>query len=211
MAHSTLSGVTMQLRQFSRFQGNEYQESTITNLAEFTSCVITKMDKYIQTDAIYLDLAKAFDSVNVTLLIQKLNIMGLNEQLLKWIESYLNGRQQIVKLNDVMSNSINVTSGTGQGYPIGATLFILFIIDLPHHTLESILQSFADDTRLWKHIENFEDCQELQNDLNKIVKYFRDNRLKLNIKKSNCISYHRGQLQYEFEYTIDNEKINRVK
>ncbi|XP_055308107.1 uncharacterized protein LOC129572189, partial [Sitodiplosis mosellana] len=92
--------------------------STITNLAEFTSCAILGMENHIQTDAIYLDIAKAFDSVNVDLLINKLAIMGLNEQLLKWIKSYLHGRQQIVKLNNDMSSPIDVTSGTGQGYPI---------------------------------------------------------------------------------------------
>ncbi|XP_055307463.1 uncharacterized protein LOC129571673, partial [Sitodiplosis mosellana] len=92
--------------------------STITNLAEFTSCAILGMENHIQTDAIYLDIAKAFDSVNVDLLIRKLAIMGLNEQLLKWIKSYLHGRQQIVKFDNDMSSPIDVTSGTGQGYPI---------------------------------------------------------------------------------------------
>lgn len=182
-------------------------KSTITNLAEFTSRVI---EKRIQTDAIYLDIAKAFDSVNVELLIQKLNVMGLNEQLLKWIESYLHDRQQIVKLDETISKPIEVTSGTGQGYPIGPTLFLLFIIDLPRHIKNSIVQSFADDTRLWKHIECYNDCMALQADLDNLVKYFDRNQLKLNVSKTKFISYHRGELNFDFTYSILGVHIDRV-
>ena len=162
-------------------------KSTTTNLVEFTSRAILGMESQIQTDAIYLDIAKAFDSVNIDLLIHKLTIMGLNQQLLRWIESYLHDRQQIVKLNNDMSSPIEVTSGTGQGYPIGATLFLLFIIDLPKQIGNSILQSFADDTRLCKHIKRYNDCLELQDDLNKLVAYFKRNYLKLNVSKTKFI------------------------
>ncbi|XP_031634226.1 uncharacterized protein LOC116347671 [Contarinia nasturtii] len=92
--------------------------STITNLVEFTSKTIINMGRRYQTDAIYLDIAKAFDSVNLNLLIQKLEIMGLNEQLLKWIKSYLSGRRQIVKIANIKSDPIEVTSGTGQDIPL---------------------------------------------------------------------------------------------
>ena len=184
--------------------------STITNLAEFTSCAILGMENHIQTDAIYLDIAKAFDSVNIDLLIRKLTIMGLNQQLLRWIESYLHGRQQIVKLNSDMSSPIEVTSGTGQGYPIGATLFLLFIIDLPKHIRDSTLQSFADDTRLWKHIRNYEDCLQLQADLNELVAYFNRNQLKLNVSKTKFITFYRRGMRFNFKYLIGHEQIERV-
>ncbi|XP_055309892.1 uncharacterized protein LOC129573426 [Sitodiplosis mosellana] len=98
------------------------------------SGVKTKIDNYRG-----VALQCAFDSVNIELLIQKLSIMGLNGEILNWIQSYLDGRQQVVKLNEAMSKTIEVTSGTGQGYPIGATLFLLFIIIIIiiiilHHT-----------------------------------------------------------------------------
>ena len=185
-------------------------KSTTTNLVEFTSNVISGMAKGMQSDAIYLDIAKAFDSVNIELLIRKLAIMGLNKQLLEWIKSYLHDRKQIVKLNENVSNPIEVTSGTGQGYPIGATLFLLFIIDLPKHVKESILQSFADDTRLWKQIKRIEDCFELQADLDRLVRYFRLNKLELNVLKTKFVSFHRGSLKFNYKYSIDNEKIERV-
>jgi len=94
---------------------------------------------------------------------------------------------------------------------IGATLFLLFIVDLPHYSVESELQSFADDTRLWKHIRCNEDCVALQKDLNRVVEYFKRNRLQLNVNKTKSVIYHRGSLKHDFDYTIDSKKIERVK
>lgn len=184
--------------------------STITNLAEFTSCALINMEKRIQTDAIYIDIAKAFDSVDIKLLLHKLKIMQLNTQVLNWIESYLSDRQQIVKINGVKSNPIEVTSGTGQGYPIGATLFILFLIDLPFVVKDCHIQSFADDTRLWKQLKSLDDCQKLQDDLNRIVEYFKNNQLRLNVSKTKMISYYRCSLKFDIDYIIDGDLIERV-
>ena len=92
---------------------------------------------------------------------------------------------------------------------IGATLFLLFIVDLPHYSVESELQSFADDTRLWKHIRCNEDCVALQKDLNRVVEYFKRNRLQLNVNKTKSVIYHRGSLKHDFDYTIDSKKIKK--
>lgn len=110
------------------------------NLADFLSNVMNGMSTSKQVDAIYLDIKKAFDSVDINLLFHKLNIMGLNEQLLNWLRNYLSQRQQMVRIDSTnISKPINVTSGVRQGYPIGATLFILFLIDLP---ADFIMHSF---------------------------------------------------------------------
>ena len=186
-------------------------KSTVTNLAEFASEALCNMENSIQTDAINVDLEKAFDSPNIDLLVEKLNVMGLNWQLLNWIASYLQNREQIVKLNDAMSIPIKVTSGTGQGYPIGATLFLLFIVDLPKCIVSSKLQSFADDTRISKPIADINDCQKLQDDLNRLVEYIEHNNLKLNVKKTNYITYHRGKLNIDYKYTVKGEPIERAK
>lgn len=85
-------------------------------------------------------------------MVHKLRIMGLNYQLLNWISSYMNGRRQIVKFIDFESDSNNFTSGTGQGYPIAATLFVLFVAELPYFSGNSSILSFADDVRLSQHI-----------------------------------------------------------
>lgn len=186
-------------------------KSTTTNLIEFTSSTIEKMEHHIPTHAVEIDLVKAFDAISVELLLQKLETMGLNNQLLNWIKSYLNERKQIVKLKTTLSDPIEVTSGTGQGYPIGATLFLLFIIDLPRYVTSSRLQSLADDTRLWKHITCKNDCLEFQDDLNRIVEYFKRNNLKLNTDKTKFMLFHRTGETFEYDYYIDGEKIEKVK
>lgn len=163
---------------------------------------------------LYIDLAKAFDSVNVDLLIKKLKFMGLNNQLVDWIESYLDNRKQIVKVGNIKSNAIEVLSGTGQGYPIAASLFLMFIIDLPLHKGNSSILTFADDARLTHHITSINDCKMLQNDLINITEYFKANQLKLNIKKTKMIRFHRSGKIIDYEYNIDGiiiEKVNQIR
>lgn len=185
-------------------------KSTVTNLLEFTSSTLNHMDSNTQTDAIYLDVAKAFDSVNIELLLHKLSIMGLNNQILDWIREYLRERQQIVKLDNEKSSPIDVTSGTGQGYPIGPTLFLLMVIELPHCVLNSMVSSFADDVRLWMHVTNQDDCVTLQEDLNRITQFYQRNQLKLNVKKTKMMRFHRFGGILDFNYKIGDEVIART-
>lgn len=117
------------------------------------------MKTNIQVDAIYLDISKAFDSFDVELLCYKLELMGLHPQLLNWLRDYLSDRKQIVKLNQTcMSKPINVSSGVGQGYPLGVELFKLFIADAPFYSLKASIYLFADDAKLVSPINSIDDC-----------------------------------------------------
>lgn len=185
--------------------------STITNLVDFTTSAKNGITTHKQVDTIYLDLSKAFDSVDTNLLCHKLQTMGLNQQILHWIKSYLHNRKQIVKLDSkTMSKNVNVSSGVGQGYPIGATLFIMFVIDYPYYIKNSMLHIFADDSKLSKPISNQIDCEKLQEDLIAANEFFKINRLKLNATKSKQISFHRGNNPIILDYTVNNTAIERV-
>lgn len=75
---------------------------------------------------------KDFDSVIVTLLLYKLRIMGVNQQIIDWIAEYFNGIQKLVWIgSNATSSPINVISGVGQGSAISSLLFNLFLFDLP--------------------------------------------------------------------------------
>lgn len=137
--------------------------------------------------------------------------MGLNSQFLKWITEYLNGRQQFVKIDSTtISNAINVSSGVGQGYPIGATLFTLFMYETQFYLTSSKLHLFADDGKVSMPVNSSSQCENLQNDLNSVSRFFEASHLFLNTVKSKCITYFRGNNPIHYTYTINNKVINRT-
>lgn len=185
--------------------------STISNLTEFTSSIRSGMKSHNQVDSIYLDISKAFDSVDTQLLCHKLQIMNLNYKILNWIEAYLKNRQQIVKINSQStSKPVNVTSGVGQGYPIGATLFIMFLMDLPYYIEDSMIHLFADDSKISKAINSIDDCKVLQNDLTSAKYFFDINCLKLNVNKTKQITYCNKKTSLIHNYSLENRFIERV-
>ena len=103
-----------------------------------------------QVDVIYLDFAKAFDSVNHNLLIYKLAKLGLSGGTLKWILSYLSDRELQVKIKGNLSDPFVAPSGVPQGSHLGPLLFILFINDINNELRYVIVLIFADDKNFQK-------------------------------------------------------------
>ena len=114
------------------------------------------------TDAIYLDYAKAFEKVDHQLLIKKLHRYGFNEHLVLWFNSSLTHRSQHVVVNGIASFIAAVLSGVPQGSVLRPFLSILFINDMQLCIKHSIIRFFADDTRVLKHIS----CQKHVSELN---------------------------------------------
>ena len=106
---------------------------------------------------VYLDLKKAFDTVDHKILIKKLSAYGIRGNILNWFESYLSDRQQFVFMNGIKSSTKKVTCGVPQGSVLGPLLFILYINDLSSASelLYPIL--FADDTSVFIEGDNLEE------------------------------------------------------
>ena len=104
------------------------------------------MDEGRYTGAVFVDLQKAFDTVNHQVLLNKLYSIGLDEMSLQWFESYLSERRIVTMINNVMSNERVLTHGVPQGSLLGPLLFTIFRNDLPKIFNLCHVHLYADDT-----------------------------------------------------------------
>jgi hypothetical protein len=185
--------------------------STVTQLLQVFTNINNILDKGDQTDVIYFDLSKAFDSVPHKLLLEKLKTFGICGTLHAWISNYLTNRLQRVTLNGASSNWLHVTSGVPQGSILGPLLFILYINDLPNCLSENTLCAiFADDTKIYRHITSHQDLDILQRDINTVNKWSKAWGLTFNKKKCTVISIKRNNKPLEYIYCMDNTQLPRT-
>ena len=159
--------------------------STEYAIADIYDKLIQNLDEGLNSCAIFLDLAKAFDSVSHKILLQKLHCYGIRGTALDLFTSYLTSRSQFVKLpNGIKSSLTEVEFGVPQGSILGPILFLLFINDLPNAT-DFYVKLFADDTFLCSQNSDFSLLQdEVDFELEKVFVWLASNKLTLNIKKS---------------------------
>ena len=116
---------------------------------------------------IFIDLPKAFDTVNHNILLMKLEHYGIRDSALRWFASYLNQRKQFVSINGVNSELRELSCGVPRGSVLGPLLFLIYINDLPNISNKLDIFLFADDTNIYYENESF---KELENIVNKELK-----------------------------------------
>ena len=186
--------------------GFRSNRSCLTQMLDHFDDIYEGFTRGEDTDSIYLDYAKAFDKVDLDLLILKLKKYGFGNKLVDWIQSFLSDREQVVVLNGVHSDIAKVLSGVPQGTVLGPLLFIFFINDLEQVMTSSTVSFFADDTRVSKQISCYEDCMLLQDDLYKILDWSRRNNMKLHEQKFELLNHlHNSKSSiYELPFVVEN-------
>ena len=165
------------------------------------------LDNKKPVDIIYLDFEKAFDKVPHKRLIAKLKSHGINGGIKDWIEDWLSYRKQRVVLNGKESPWTDVSSGVPQGSVLGPILFTIYINDIDSD-IKSKVSKFADDTKLGYACKSAEDCNIIQQDLDKIVKWSDAWQMSFNVEK--CKVMHVGRNNGNHQYIMNNQVLQAV-
>ena len=177
--------------------------------------LLQNLDNKKITCSIFLDLRKAFDSVHHDIILKKLHHYGFRGAILSFFEDYLNNRKICTKINEKTSSFHSVKYGVPQGSVLGPILFLLHVNDLPNVSkFETTL--FADDTNLRMSHHNIQFLQqEVSQEINKVNKRLKQNKLILNYKKSNFMMISNAmQKSTNFEVIVNHNNIpltNSVK
>jgi len=164
------------------------RKSTATQLLECNLDWNIALNSRNSIDIIYLDYAKAFDSVVHQKLLAKLSCYGINGQLLTWIKSFLTGRTQYVIIAGSYSHTCCVISGVPQGSVLGPVLFIVFVNDICKVVCDGVtVKLFADDTKLYSVINTAADHDNLQSCLSAIYNWSAHWQLTLSPSKCSVL------------------------
>lgn len=179
------------LKEFNRISshqsGNRSFHSTETLNVFVTDTMLDAIDKKKLTALILLDLSKAFDSVSHSILLHKLSCIGASPEAVKWFQNYLSGRVQYVRIGSTKSSTRPITHGVPQGAILSPLLFCIYINDLPGSIQSCNLDSYVDDSKLYKsfYIYDLEQTTiNLQADLQRAAKWCLEHQLLINPDKT---------------------------
>ena len=189
--------------------------STALALSQFADEVLGKMDNGLINGIVFIDLKKAFDTLNHAIMLQKLKSLEIRSTNLAWFNSYLSSRIQstVICLTPSTKRKINV--GVPQGSILGPLLFSFHVNDLPSCLIHTTATLFANDTVINSSSKSASELQRLLNeDQRRLTQWFTDHKLTLNISKFKFMLIGGTKRLKSFNrmaLNINSEKLDRVE
>ena len=187
--------------------------STELALTDAMDRLCDAMDKKMMSVGVFLDLSKAFDTIDHQILSMKLSHYGIRGVGLNWIKSYLSNRVQITTFNNVYSKPMNMLCGVPQGSILGPLHFILYVNDIYQVSDKCSTILFADDTNIFFTGHNPSVMKDtICHELTKLYAWFSANKLSLNVSKTNYIVFNnkKGNCNINFDIKMDGKSLKRV-
>ena len=165
--------------------GFRSNHSTSLALIDVIDNILQQLDNHNHVIGIYLDLQKAFDTVNHEILLYKLYNYGVRGIAYEWFSSYLSDRYQFTCVNSVCSDLAKISCGVPQGSVLGPILFLIYVNDIANAVPKEKVKLFADDTNLFVASSSLEAANSTANNSICCLNcWFLANKLSLNIEKN---------------------------
>ena len=191
LVHNRLTSFLLKHNLFYNKQfGFRKSHSTNHALITLTEKIKQALDNGQFSCGVFIDLQKAFDTVDINILLRKLELYGIRGKCNQWFHSYLTDRRQYVRVNGKNSGFKQIFYGVPQGSVLGPHLFIIYINDLPNALIHSESTLFADDTCLLfssSSLKKIERC--LNIDLKRLFKWLCANKISLNVSKTEVLLF----------------------
>ena len=206
--HLNTSSYSLHSNQFG-FRTNHSTETANCYLIEK---IKSMLDKGGVVGAVFLDLKKAFDTINHGILIGKLSTFNFSSDTTNWIQSYLTNRSQFVRIKTHQSDVVSLAAGVPQGSILGPLLFSMYVNDLPTVCPNSNTIMYADDSVIFMHGNSTARvADQLTDSLQHIKKWLNQNCLQLNVSKSVCMFFSKTKIHCpEPEVVVDGERLRVV-
>ena len=187
--------------------------STEMALSSFIEKITSSLDKGQHSVGVFLDLKKAFDTVNFNILFDKLSHIGIRGNPLNLLKSYLNNRKQTVTISSFKSPLKNTLCGVPQGSILGPLLFLIYINDLPNALTSSFPIMYADDTNIFYSGKSLTEIENsLNSDLTTLSNWLSANKLSLNLNKTHSMLFtlNNRLKSYKPKIKINNSQIESI-
>ncbi len=193
--------------------GFRSNHSTCMAVIDMCDKISQALDEGKYAAGIFIDLSKAFDTVDHSILLKKLELYGIRGPCLDWYTSYLCTRYQLVSVTGAVSTRKIITCGVPQGSILGPLLFLIYINDITACSNIIRFVLFADDTNLFFCDKSLSELESIMNqELQHLSTWFQANKLSLNTSKTNYILFrNKGKvIPNNLAIKINGVKINHV-